>query len=163
MLLTNSPEIISNIDIKGENEICKSDHFGIEFLVDVNISRKKPQKRKIYNFKKANWDNLNESLRQINCNCLLKYCDADTAWARFKTKLLEKCNDHIPTITIKSSFQPPWFDSDTFELCRKKERLRAKYKVSNKPEDYQKYSYCRTNLKKLIQDQILTMTRMIMH
>ena len=52
MLLTNSPEIISNIDIKGENEVCKSDHFGIEFLLNVNISRKKPTKRKVFNFKK---------------------------------------------------------------------------------------------------------------
>ena len=81
---------------------------------------------------------MNESIRQINWNCLLKCCDADTAWVRFKTKLLEMCNGHIPTITIKSSFQPPWFDSDTFKFCREKKRLRAKYKVSKKPEDYQK-------------------------
>ena len=66
------------------------------------------------------------------------YCDADTAWLRFKSKLLELCKNHIPTITIKYEFQPPWFDSDTFKLCRKKKRLRAKYKISKNPDDYKK-------------------------
>ena len=111
------------------------------------LCRKKPQKRKKINFKRAKWDKLNESLRQINWNSLLNYCDADTAWIKFKTKLLEKCKEHIPTITIKSEFQPPWFDSDTFKLCRKKERLRAKYKLSKNHNIIKKYSYCRTDLK----------------
>ena len=118
VLLTNSPQLISNIDIKSRYEICTSDHYGIEFTLDISISRRKPQKRKIYNFKKANWDRLNSSLRQVQWNNLLKYCDANTAWRRFKSKLFELCDDNIPTLTIKSEFQPPWFDCDTYKLCR---------------------------------------------
>ena len=64
--------------------------------------------------------------------------DPNIAWVRFKTKLLELCNIFIPTITIKSEFQPPWFDNDTFKLCRHKERLRAKYNRTKNPNDYQK-------------------------
>ena len=104
VLLTNSPQIISNINILGRNEICTSDHFAIDFMLDVNISRKKPQKRKIFNFKKANWEKLNCSLRKLNWHHLLKYHDANTAWHIFKTKLFELCNENIPTITIKSEF-----------------------------------------------------------
>ena len=52
LLLTNCPEIISNINIKGENEVCKSDHFAIEFVLDINISRKNLTKRKVFNLKK---------------------------------------------------------------------------------------------------------------
>ena len=65
-------------------------------------------------------------------------------------KLKELCNLYIPTINIKSEFQPPWFDNETFKLCRKKERLRAKFKVSKNPIHYQNYSKCRSNLKELI-------------
>ena len=154
VLLTNCPDLISNIDIKQENEICKSDHFAIEFDIDIKISRKKSTKRKIYNFKKANLEKLNESLRYVNWNHLLKFCDANTAWHRFKTKLLQLCDIHIPTITIKSDFQPPWFDSDTYKLCRKKERLRAGYKIARDPVHYHKYSQCRKNLKLLIQEKM---------
>ena len=127
--------------------------MAIEFLLDVKISRKKATKRKLFNFKKANWDTLNDKLRQVNWNHLLKYCDADTAWLRFKSKLLELCKIHIPTITVKSEFQPPWFDSETFNLCRKKERIRAKYKLSKDPGHYKKYSDCRKGLKNLIQEK----------
>ena len=108
----------------------------------------------MFNFKKANWDELNNKLRHINWDQMLKYCAANTAWLRFKTKLLELCNIYIPTITIKSDFQPPWFDSETFKLCRKKDRLRAKYKVSKDPVHYQQYSNCRKDLKILIEDKM---------
>ena len=74
----------------------------------------------------------------------------NSAWLKFKTKLLELCNKYIPTITIKSEYQPPWFDNDTFKLCRKKERLRAKYKRTQNLNDYEKYSSCREDLKNLI-------------
>ena len=152
LLLTNSPQIISNIDIRPIDDFCKSDHCAIEFLLDINISRKRPQKRKIFNFKKANWDKLNDSLRYVKWNFLLKNCDANTAWLRFKSKLLELCHSHIPTVTIKSGFQPPWFDNETFKLCRKKQRLRGKYKRPSKPEYYQSYFNCR----KLIAEKNLT-------
>ena len=101
LLLTNSPQIISNIVVKSCNEVCKSDHFAIEFLLDKNISRKKPVKRKVFNFKKVNWSSLNDSLRYFKWNSFLKNCDTETAWYRFKSKLLELCHVHILTITIK--------------------------------------------------------------
>ena len=107
ILLTNSPEIISDIEVTEENEICKSDHFGILFFVDIKVSRKKSRKRKIFNFKKAKWDDLNNKLRHVNWNHILKHCDADTAWYNFKNKLFELCHAHIPTITIQNDFQPP--------------------------------------------------------
>ena len=54
VLLTPCPDLISNISVKEENEICKSDHMAINFLLDVKMSRKKATKRKLFNFKKAN-------------------------------------------------------------------------------------------------------------
>ena len=47
ILLASSPELISSIDVKGENEVCKSDHFAIEFLLDIKIC----QKKKVVNVK----------------------------------------------------------------------------------------------------------------
>ena len=72
LVLTNCPEIISNFDIKDENEKCKSDHFPIEFMLDINVSRKKATKRKVFNFKKANSDGLNNSLRQVKWDHYIK-------------------------------------------------------------------------------------------
>ena len=46
VILTNAPQIISDIDVKRRYEICTSDHFGIEFTLDINISRKKTSEKK---------------------------------------------------------------------------------------------------------------------
>ena len=46
--------------------------------------------------------------------------EPNIAWLKFKTKLTELCNTYIPSITIKSDYQLPWFDNETFKLCREK-------------------------------------------
>ena len=61
---------------------------------------------------------------------------------------------NIPTITFKNKSQPPWFDSDTYHLCRKKERLRAKAKETGRAEDYNKFSECRKNFKNLVKTKM---------
>ena len=61
---------------------------------------------------------------------------------------------HIPTMTIKNKAQPPWFDSEAFQLCRKKERLRSKFKISGSASDYSAYSKCRKEFKILISDKM---------
>ena len=37
---------------------------------------------------------------------------------------------HIPTITVKSNFTLPWFDSDCFEAYRDKQRAHKKFRVT---------------------------------
>ena len=78
----------------------------------------------MYNFKKANWHYLNIELKHVNWNYVLKYCDPVTGWNRLKSILSHLSDIHIPKITVKSQFQPPWFDSDLHKLCLNKERLR---------------------------------------
>ena len=62
--------------------------------------------------------------------------------------------NNIPTITLKNKFQPPWFDSDTHHLCRKKERLRAKAKETGRADDYKKFSECRKQFKNLVKTKM---------
>ena len=65
-------------------------------------------------------------------------------------------NIHIPTITIKNKPQPPWFDSDTHHLCLKKERLRAKFNETGRAEDYKKFSDCRRDFHKLVNEKMIS-------
>ena len=119
LLLCDAPQLISSIHVQEKDEICSSDHFGISFLVDINCKRLKSKKRKMYNFKKADWESLNFDLRHVQWDNHLKFCDATTAWNRLKSILSQLCDKHIPSLTIKSQFQPPWFDSDIHKLCLK--------------------------------------------
>lgn len=153
IMLTNNTHIITGLKVIDDSLLCNSDHFPISFSIKANMRRKKPPKREIYNFKRANWDAINNELRLTDWNSKLCSRDVERAWHSFKQCLLSSADRHIPKIKIKSGFQPPWFDSETHNLCRQKERLRAKYKLNannaNSAEHYAKFSQCRRDFKQL--------------
>lgn len=149
ILLTNSDKLVSNINILEHNSVCRSDHFPINFEIKTNVKRKKPTKRKIYNFKRADWDALNNDLCNVNWDAMLASAEPELAWSKFKHNLFYFVDKHIPTITMKSEFQPPWFDSELFEACRSKNRAHATFKRTKSDKDVLKYSNLRRNLKKL--------------
>ena len=155
VVLTNFPCNISNLKVLDRDYICKSDHHGITFQVKAKAKREKSIKREIYNFKKANWTKLNENLSNLNWRRLLHTNNSiEHTWKIFKQTLIENINKHILKIKICSEFQPPWFDSETYELCRQKERLRAKFKSDQSKESYMKFSNCRRELKNLVKEKM---------
>ena len=38
LLFTNIPDMVSDISVLGRNEACMSDHFGVQFKTNLNIS-----------------------------------------------------------------------------------------------------------------------------
>ena len=154
ILLTNHSQSIENLSILEENQVCKSDHYPVTFDILEKIKRKKCPKRKLFNYKKAQWGPLNEEISSIDWIEYLSANDIERSWAMFETKLNELCVKYIPTITIKSSHKPPWFDAEVFSKCREKEKWRSKFKKSKSDEHYMKFSKCRSDLKKLIKTKM---------
>ena len=76
---------MSNIKILNKNNVCSSDHFAIEFNLNVKVKRKKFPKRKIFNFKKAKWDKLNEDLNSINWSYKFHNSRLESNWDIFKS------------------------------------------------------------------------------
>ena len=155
LLLTDRTDNITDISIKKDSDgLGKSDHFPISFKLRASVNRKKPCKRKIFNFKKANWEKLNEDFTKVNWDAIIITRDLDLSWANFKKLFHNYSNLRIPKVTVKSKFQPPWFDSELYQLCLDKERLRTKYKSSKSDIDYMKYSNCRKNFKRTAQQKM---------
>ena len=152
LLFSNKVRAVEDVNVLGSNEICSSDHFGITFDIKMKF-KNKVKNRKIFNYKKANWQNLNDDLKSVRWDQYLNY-DPEIGWRRFKEILNHLMKKHIPTITLKNKFQPPWFDCDTHHLCLKKERLRAKFKETGRAEDYKKFSECRKNFKNLVKEKM---------
>ena len=133
LLLTNKPELITNVEVLPRNMICNSDHFGIKFNVKLDCKRLKPTKRKIYNFKKADFKSINSELLNVPWEHLLNDCDPDAALEKFESVVFSVCDRFIPKVTVKSSFEPPWFDSELDSICKKKNKLLTKYRKTNDP------------------------------
>ena len=157
MLLTDSPHVVSNVKILNHKEHIKSDHFAINFDICIKNSfkRMKPQKRHIYNYKKANWGGLNELLlMETNWHEHIDYCDIHTGWENFKNILTNACDRYIPKIVVKDDRQLPWFDAEVHKLCLKKERLRKQYKNSKSPDHNKSFSAARKKLKCLVKSKM---------
>ena len=155
LLLTNNPGVVSDVKVDGGSQLCKSDHYSISFNIKSRVKKKRLAKREIYNYKRADWESINNELSLVNWDSLLlSNDDIELAWSRFKNKLFLITDRHIPKIKVDNSSQPPWFDSETHNLCRDKERLRFRYKQSKAMEHYVQYSDCRQKFKRLVQQKM---------
>ena len=135
LLLTNSKNFITDITVFPDKYLCKSDHYLITFEVKSNVKHKKVTKRKILNFKKANWDALNNNLGNIHWDTILDCMEPEIAWLAFKHTLFSHIDKYIPSISVKSDFTSPWFDSECFEAYREKERAHKKFKENSRIEE----------------------------
>ena len=131
-LITYNAHLVNNLTVDNQNPICKSDHYAIKFNLSLNIQRKRLPKRYVYNFKHANWEALNTEFSNTNWIYLLDCDNIENSWYKFKTKFFEICNKHIPKIKISNEFKPPWYDSEVYELDRKKACLHAQFKKIRK-------------------------------
>ncbi len=140
LLLTDNPSFLGNVKVNNGWHLSKSDHFPITFNVKFRVARNKTVRREIYNFKRADWNAINNELRHLNWNRLLLFNDdIEFSWSRFKAGLFSVTDKHIPKIKIGNSDQPPWFDSETYAACREKEWFRERYNSTNSAEHYAKF------------------------
>ena len=153
ILLSNYTNTLDKVTVLDQNSVIKSDHYPISFSIKGSSGRKKSPKRRVYNFKKANWAMINQKLSSVNWR-FLNSCDPDTGWELVKECLFNLTDRYIPKITIKSEFQPPWFDSELYSACRRKERLRTKFKTSKSMNDELRFSVSRKQYKKLYSSKI---------
>ena len=148
VLLSNSETSLENLKVLDPHSICKSDHFPLTFSIKTSFSRKKTLKRTVYNFKKANWARINQELCSINWT-FLNSAHPDSAWKVLKKCLLNLSDRYIPKVKIKSEFQPPWFDSELYAACRKKDRFRTKFKDSESLFNELKFAASRKEFKRM--------------
>ena len=66
ILLTTSTSYLKDLKVIDTERFCISDHYAITFSITEKVIRKPCVKRVCYNYKKANWNNLNEDLELIN-------------------------------------------------------------------------------------------------
>ena len=87
--------------------------------------------------KKANFKSINDELCRVPWNNIIGNCDAVFAVDKLECIYFSICDKFIPKLTVKSSFQPPWFDSELDGFCKKKNKLLNKFKLENDPSVYE--------------------------
>ena len=85
---------------------------------------------------------------------LLDYCEPETAWFNFKNTLFNKIDDHISKFTIKTEYQPPWFDSESYTKCKAKDKLHKTFKQKKTFESELKFRTARREFKALVRSKM---------
>ena len=80
--------------------------------------------------------------------------EPEIMWSNFKRIVLAKVNAYIPTFTIKSEYQPPWFDSECYAKCREKDKLHKIYKTKKSVTSELKFKTARRQFKTLIKSKM---------
>ena len=115
LLLTNRPSIIKNVSLV-HDDLCPSDHLTIHFEIVKPRYKKKNIKRRVFSYKKANWNHVNRDLNALQWNRILSSTCMEENLSSFKSNIVIVLRRHFPMITLKGKIQPSWFDSEMNEL-----------------------------------------------
>jgi hypothetical protein len=109
LVLTNIPDKISNIDLSSVS--FKTDHKLLNFTIYTKIIRQKPIKRTVFNFKKANFDNIRDDILNTDFGLVDDKGDVDADWRTWLDSIMKITTKHTPTICIKHSYQGQFHSS----------------------------------------------------
>ena len=154
ILLTTSTSYLKDLKIIDTERYCISDHYAITCSITEKVKRKLNAQRLCYNYKKANWKNLNEELKLINWEIFLDHYEPEIALQNFKKILFSKVDNHIPKFVIKKEHQPPWFDSECVTKCKEKDKLHKLFKQKKTLQAELKFKVFRREFKSLINSKM---------
>ncbi|CAB4007842.1 Hypothetical predicted protein [Paramuricea clavata] len=150
LLLSNCPEIITNVETSTPEQ-CKfpTDHYIVEFQIKLKFKRARNVKRRIYNYKMANFEGLRSCLSNVPFENAFSD-DIVQYWSNWKDLFLTAVNKFVPVKTIKDINSPQWIDGEVRQLVRKKYAALKKFRQNRSIIRKQKLRCISQNIKSLI-------------
>lgn len=145
LLLTNFPDRVMSLEIF--DDILNTDHRMFEFVLNFNINKRPPAQRKVYNFKKVDWDALRLTIEHTPWDIVIDDNCIDTSLSNWMDLYLSIIDEHIPQIIIKDNNTRPWINKDVIHILRQKNKLRKIAKKSGQQKDIENYNSKRKEAK----------------
>jgi hypothetical protein len=153
LILSNINEPITEI-IAGYHPF-RSDHFLLNFNLDLKIKQLPALTRTVYNFKRANYEAIHRELTNINLFQSEQWDSnqhiVDNLWSAFYSNLLHIINTYIPKIKIRNTNAPQWIDIDVIKASRRKHSAYTAAKKYNTQDKWTKFARLRNKVKRLME------------
>lgn len=104
---------------------------------------------KTYNFSKANFPQLYNSLLGTDWGFLNECSDINLACDKFYNKLYNLFDNHVPLYKNRKHRYPSWYTREIINNIRLKNKYWLKYKKYKRHSDLQEFKQIRSNIKKL--------------
>ena len=138
LFFTTNPTLVDNVSIIPG----LSDHDIVLAKVNAKPEISKQVPRTILLYKKADWEQLKQSMRDLHSELTqsdLATTSAQSMWDRFATKLEQGIDQFIPTRKSGSRDGFPWINQEIRRLMRKREKLYKRWSRSGRPYDQSKF------------------------
>ena len=118
--------------IHGFDDIICTDHKLISFELDQKVPKRSKTKRVVYNFKRADWSGLKETLRNTPWDACIVPDDVDASLDNWYALFVAAANNHIPKCKARSVNDLPWMNNELRLLLKKKDNPRKNLNVSTR-------------------------------
>ena len=124
-------------------------HAPLAITLKTQVTHKKIEKIKIFNYKKANYENIFDKLNRINWNNKLNNKDINTNTNIFYEILNKIIQEEVPKTLLIKDFFPKFFSKNLKRLIKIKKIYQKKFKSTkkNKLYHYRKFNkhrkYCK--------------------
>lgn len=139
-----------------EHPFVKVDHLHPPLCIDVLTRLEVPSNflgnadDKRYNFKKANFMNLYESLSSANWSCLYSFNDVNLACSKFYAILYEILDANVPLFRKTKCHYPSWYGPEIRRNIRLKNKYHNRYKQHGRDSDLEAFRDLRRTVKRQI-------------
>ena len=147
LFFTNHPDLIKDCNILAG----LGDHEIVSIKTSLQAHRKKPTKRLIQLWNKANTQNLINETRDLKIKFFTLFTHSDNVldlWNFIKTEFCKIIENNVPTKFSSSKFHQPWINTETKRLIRRKNRWFRKAKKSNSPHVWNLYKKIKSETQK---------------
>ena len=148
LILSNHPHKVGEIECY--HDILSTDHAILDFTYEFHSITPKQNPRVVYNFRRANFEALNEALHNTDWQFLEETDNLDESLARWENTVKEITDRFIPKIRVRDMNTTPWIDGDVIHLSNKKETKRRKAKRTGRQRHWAKYREYNQRLQNLI-------------
>jgi hypothetical protein len=147
LVLTNLPDNFSHVT--KSSLYFDSDHFPLEFNIDMKTKRVKCKPRTILNYKKANFVKMNnELISETLISGIASSQNIETACKYLMDTLNEAIYNNVPTIKVNKNKDPVWFDKTVRHLRKCKNTAWRKYRRTKSKTAWSKYKKLRNAMQK---------------
>ena len=142
----------TSVSVKKAEKATTSTHEALEVNLRLPCEQSTMKiERKVYNFKKADFDVVHRLLACLSWCNLLHFKTTSDALSYFYDIILAVIADSIPTVKARSRDFPYWYDGELISLVLEKERLSQKFKrtgCNKNSTEYARFSELRRDIKR---------------
>ena len=143
LVLTNHEALIDNVTTRPGS--FDSDHIPVTFTIKSSLNRLKNVARKVYNYRKADFDGLRTTVSCIPWDAWFSANNVNTSVESFAA-----VNQHVAQSKLRRHSRPPWIDNDVMKLVKKKKALWKRLKNNSDIDLFSRFKLLRKQTKRLI-------------